>query len=951
MRRDGEGSHVVRARPLASLAGAMIRNRFAFAPAAVGIAIGAALLVEHERHRPGSTAPPLASWILFALAAAALALAAGDARRLLPADVALRSGAPGRAGRLALGSLALAVLAAAASVPLFVSLNRANPPDTPDWLVNNGSWLLYGVSILCFGLAVVLWEGKARGTGSGRLTREGRLAWRVETPMVGALFAGALVLRLVRLDSIPPGLWFDEAQNGLSAESLVHSSAIHAVFIPGLTQMGAPYFYALGALLHATGPEVWTVRLLPALAGAVTVPLLYLLASRLYGWRVGLVSAGLLATSAWNITFSRLGFVSMWTAALNLAVYLCVVQGLRTGRLRWYAAAGAALGLALQGYYIAELVPLVLLALTLHLVLTERRSLRRGWAGAAALAAGALLASLPALLYALQRPDDYWERVRTVRISATTPGDQLHALLTNSHIHLLMFNFRGETNTRQNLAGAPVLDWLTAGLFFAGLAYCILRLGRWHYFLPAVWFLAALSAGVGTSVEGAPHSGRTLENSIVTALLAGIFLGEAWRIAGRAARGRGPALVLTAVAALGAVGAAAAMNVHRYFGLQATDRETWTSMLAGNAFAGRVLARYSASRDVWLSDLFYGPYGYSTVAFLAPKGGGLRWTGMERFPLIGPRPAIVALDPGAATDLAAFALAYPRARFSALVPTGRDREPLAYAVFVPSADLRAAHGLAAVGHGRSRALVTTLKLDAGGRYRFAWNTGGRRTSVRVDGHRTSAGSALFLAAGLHRVEVSPPSRGRLVWARAGRPWSTVPPARLFDPQRVPVRGLLGRYRIGAGFAGPVARSRIDRDIAFDDIVDRVPEPHTVEWVGDVYAPVTGRYSFAVAAVGWARLLLDGRTVVVAHDLSGENSIRLGRGWHDLHLRYLARNGLVTIRLLWAPPGPSPTTVPSAFLRPPGTAGAPAFLPGIGLADGSRVPPGRLAVTSDLTRAP
>jgi hypothetical protein len=683
----------------------------------------------------------------------------------------------------------------------------------------------------------------------------------------------------------------------------------------------------------------------------VTVSLLYLLASRLYGWRAGLVSAGLLAASAWNITFSRLGFVSMWTAALDLSVYICVVQGLRTGRLRWYAAAGVTLGIALQGYYIAELVPLVLLALTLHLVLTERRSLRRAWAGAAVLAGGALLAVLPAVLYALQRPNDYWERVRTVRISATTPGNQLHAWLTNAHIHFLMFNFRGETNTRQNLAGAPVLDWLTAGLFFAGLAYCILRAGRWHYFLPVVWFAAALAAGVGTSVEGAPHSGRTLENSIVTALLAGVFLGEAWRIAGRAVRGRKAALVLSAVAALGLAGAAAAMNVHRYFWLQATDRETWASMLAGNAFAGRVLARYSASRDVRLSDLYYGPYQDSTIAFLAPKDGGRRWTGMEQFPPAGPRPAVLALDPGAATDLGAFARAYPRARFRALVSTGSDREPIAYAVFVPSADLRAAHGLAAVEHGRSRALVTTVKLFTGGRYRFAWITGRRRTSVRVDGHLTGTRSALALAGGLHRIEMSPPSRGRLVWARGDGPWSTVPAARLFNPRRVPVRGLLGRYRIGVGYAGPVARSRVDRDIAFDDIVDRVPQPHTVEWIGEVYAPVTGSYFFAVPAVGWARLLLNGRTVVVAHDLSGEGAIRLARGWHDLRLRYLARNGAVTIRLVWAPPGLTQTVVPSAFLRPPGSGGPPAFLPDLDLADGSRVPPGRLTVTSDLTRAP
>ena len=56
----------------------------------------------------------------------------------------------------------------------------------------------------------------------------------------------------------------------------------------------------------------------PALAGAAIAPLLYLLAARLYGWRVGLAAGALVALSAWNITFSRLGLLSMGTVVFNV---------------------------------------------------------------------------------------------------------------------------------------------------------------------------------------------------------------------------------------------------------------------------------------------------------------------------------------------------------------------------------------------------------------------------------------------------------------------------------------------------------------------------------------------------------------------------------------------------------------------------------------------------------
>jgi 4-amino-4-deoxy-L-arabinose transferase-like glycosyltransferase len=937
---------------LLRLAAAASRRRSLLALSAVALALGSAALVEHTRHRAGASGPPVITWVLFAVAGASLALAAGDPRRLSVAAVApLRSVLQTRR-RLALVAFAIAGLASAASVPLFLRLNRFDPPRHPGWLINDGSWLLYVSSLIAFAIGIAAWGRSVRLTPTPAVGGE-QLTPRLELPLVGGLVAVALALRLIHLDSIPPGLWFDEAQNGLSAQALYASGAPHVVFIPGLTQMGAPFFYVLGGLLQLTGPEVWALRLLPALAGTATVPLLYYLASRLYGWRVGAVAAALLAALAWNITFSRLGYASMWTVALDLAVYLCVVQGLRTGRLGWYAAGGVTLGLALQGYYIAELLPLVLLAIVVHLAITERRTLRALRTGAAVFIAGAALAYLPAGLYAVQRPGDYEQRVGETTIFATTPGDKLDAVLTNARIHLLMFDFRGEDNRRQDLAGSPVLDWITAGLFFSGLGFCLLRLGRWQFFFPIVWWLGALSAGIWASVAGAPHSGRTLENSIVTSLLAGIFLGEAWRVGARSESRRRLVLAGALVGVLAIVGTAAALNVHRYFELQAKDRRTWVDMYAGHVFAGRALERYAATREVWVSDLFYGPYGYSTIAYLAPHGRGRRWTGMERFPFTGGsgRDVVLALDPGAATDLATFAHAYPHARFRALVSTGSDREPVAYTVFVPQRDLRASHEVALVGgRGRNR-LVTSLELPRYGRYRLTWQARrGPAPAVYVDGRRAGPQKALPLAAGLHRVVVAPASSGHLTWARPGHPPSPVPTELLFDPRRVPVRGLLGVYRTALGFSPPA--ERVDRDITFDDRVDYLDLPHTVEWRGRVFAPVSGRYRFETLEAGAARLDLDGKRVFATRPSQpGGAWIHLHSGWHDIRLRYAASTGLVTIRLMWAPPGLPVTVIPSAFLSPPGAAGPPSASPTISAADGTRLPPGRLERTSDLTRAP
>ena len=333
------------------------------------------------------------------------------------------------------------------------------------------------------------------------------------------------------LENDPPGLWFDEAQNGLVAGQLLAPDAAHPTFIGGFTQMGGLYFYVLGLVLKLFGASIWPLRLLPALAGAAIAPLLYLLGARLYGWRVGLAAGGLVAVSAWNLTFSRFGIASLPTVALDVAVYLCAAQGLRTGRLGYFAGAGVLLGLAMQMYYAARLVPLVLAALLLHLLIRYGCAwcAWRGWAWSfSPWARAGVPAGGPVRASSSPRPS----AAASIHVSVFNPqvngGNLNRRCRHNLTKHLLMFNFRA-TSTGGITCPAR-RSWTTSRRRCSSWAWalCILRAWRWQYFFPVVWFAAALAGGVLSLPFEAPQSHRTLENSVVTALLAGIVLGEVW---------------------------------------------------------------------------------------------------------------------------------------------------------------------------------------------------------------------------------------------------------------------------------------------------------------------------------------------------------------------------------------------------------------------------------------
>ncbi len=521
-------------RPQAKLFSLLNLRRILVVVAAAVALYAEKLIADTRLLTGGGGSPPQLAWLLLGLAAL---LFAGGAW-----PTTLHGGLPGPWGtalrtqprlRLAVALGAVALVIALATIPLFMTINGASvlsiSMDTAQW-----GWPLWIVALVLFGAAFVVWERRAPAPTEGQPADPpgDRLPARVEWAIMAVLLLGAGALRLWKLDDVPPGLWFDEAQNGIVGLALLDPGAVHPTFIGNFTQMGALPFYFFGLVLKVTGTLVWPLRLLPALAGALIAPLLYLLGARLYGWRVGLAAAGLVVVSAWNLTFSRFGIVSLMTVAVDVAVYLCAAQALRTGRLGYFAGAGVLLGLALQTYYAARLVPFVLIALLLHqLISTRGRIVRTAGVGLLIFALGALLAFLPVGLFALQQPDAFNGRINNVSVfNPAVNGGNPNAFSTSLNQHLLMFNFHGDSNGRHNLPGAPMLDDITAALFFLGLGACVLRAWRWQYAFPVLWFVSALSGGVLSLPFEAPQSHRTLENSVVTALLAGIVLGELWAL-------------------------------------------------------------------------------------------------------------------------------------------------------------------------------------------------------------------------------------------------------------------------------------------------------------------------------------------------------------------------------------------------------------------------------------
>jgi 4-amino-4-deoxy-L-arabinose transferase-like glycosyltransferase len=138
-----------------------------------------------------------------------------------------------------------------------------------------------------------------------------RTSARAHLALAG-IVALAAVLRLTALDSAPAGLNQDEAVNGYDAFCLgLTLRDHHGQLLPVMLQSFGDWVSPL--LTYLTVPFVRlfdlskvAIRLPVALLGIASVPLLYVLARRLFGRvDVGIVAAAILAISPWSIMLSR----------------------------------------------------------------------------------------------------------------------------------------------------------------------------------------------------------------------------------------------------------------------------------------------------------------------------------------------------------------------------------------------------------------------------------------------------------------------------------------------------------------------------------------------------------------------------------------------------------------------------------------------------------------------
>jgi 4-amino-4-deoxy-L-arabinose transferase-like glycosyltransferase len=316
----------------------------------------------------------------------------------------------------------------------------------------------------------------------------------------------AAAMRVIGLGHLPPGLYHDEAYNGLDALQVLQGW--FPLFFEANNGREPLFIYLVAVAVRTLGRTPVAIRSVAALLGILTVPATYAMAREWMGRKVGLLAAFITATTFWHLNLSRIGFRAVGLPLfLGLWLWQCGLGLHRRHRHHWIWA-GILLGLGLYTYIAARFVPV---ALVLWIAYWVWRRQTIPWTGLLYMGVATVLVSSPLLVYAYQHLAIFLSRSAQVSVFAPeiNRGDLWGALAHNILGTLGMFNGRGDFIPRHNLPNRPVFDPLMGIAFLLGLWLCLraCRRNQESALLVSVSLTMLLPTVLA---EGAPHMLRAV---------------------------------------------------------------------------------------------------------------------------------------------------------------------------------------------------------------------------------------------------------------------------------------------------------------------------------------------------------------------------------------------------------------------------------------------------------
>lgn len=337
----------------------------------------------------------------------------------------------------------------------------------------------------------------------------------------------AVLLRFWQLDEAPPGLYRDEAFNGLDALRVLAGD--HALFFLANNGREPAYIYLTAMAISLFGQTALAVRVGAALVGTLTIWAAYFLAKSWFGQRVGVLVAWQWAITLWAVHQSRLGLRAILLVPLLLLVFWIGTVAYRQAHRGLWLAAGMVYGAAFYTYLAVRVTPLLLLGLFVYLWFWQPKQRLLLGKGVIWFIAGTGLVVAPLGWLMWQMPALFLSRANQVSIfqPEINGGDFWGTLLHQLGQTAGMFIWQGDSIIRHNPPGRPIFDPLMVVPFLLGLVWCLRHWRRPAAIALLLWVGVMLTPTL--LAEDAPHFLRAVGVLPAAIFFPAIGLNELWK--------------------------------------------------------------------------------------------------------------------------------------------------------------------------------------------------------------------------------------------------------------------------------------------------------------------------------------------------------------------------------------------------------------------------------------
>jgi 4-amino-4-deoxy-L-arabinose transferase-like glycosyltransferase len=335
---------------------------------------------------------------------------------------------------------------------------------------------------------------------------------RREWLLLGLIMVVAAVLRLYRLDTVPPGLTHDEAGNGKAAIQLLEGD-FQLYFTIGNGREPL-YAYSMAPLIALLGATEVALRATSVLWGLALILVTWLWVRVAFDPVIALLCAAALGVGYWPLMISRLGLragtLPVLFAVASVFLWKGMAAGWRPSRAQsgtrgwvWYLLTGIALGASLYTYMASRALPAILVLFLIYLALVHHAKAGRVWRGLSLALCVALLVAVPLWRYLSTHPQaetrigQLTDALKAAREGNLVPVRENVA----AAIRLFTVPRAGDPHWIYNISGRPLLDPVSGLLFYLGLG---LALWRWRdpaHFFTVAWLTVGLAPVFATGAN------------------------------------------------------------------------------------------------------------------------------------------------------------------------------------------------------------------------------------------------------------------------------------------------------------------------------------------------------------------------------------------------------------------------------------------------------------------